>query len=153
MEAYNSGWQALESNNLPLAQQKLELAYLYVPQNTEINLALGNLWLERKDPARAEAFYRATLALEPGHKSALNNLGIVALDTGRWDTAVELFEAAIAAEPRNAKSHYLLARALTENGQVERALSEVETALKLSPDQRQFLSLQDQIRKQERQRP
>jgi tetratricopeptide (TPR) repeat protein len=148
LEAYNSGWQALESNNLPLAQQKLELAYRYVPQNTEINLALGNLWLGRKEPARAEAFYRATLALEPNHKSALNNLGIVALDTGRWDTAVEWFEGAIAVEPRDAKSHYLLAKAQFKRGNPKDADHEVRKALELKPNQPEFKILWDEIQQQ-----
>ncbi len=148
LEAYNSGWQALESNNLPLAQKKLELAYRYVPQNPEINLALGNLWLERKDFSRAETFYRATLALEPNHKSALNNLGVVALDTGRWDTAVELFEAAITAEPRDAKSHYLLAQAQFKSGNLKDADHEVRKALELKPDQPEFKMLWDEIQQQ-----
>ncbi len=148
LEAYNSGWQALESNNLPVAQKKLELAYRYVPQNPEINLALGNLWLERKDFARAETFYRATLALEPNHKSALNNLGVVALDTGRWETAVELFEAAITAEPRNAKSHYLLAQAQFKSGNLKDADHEVRKALELMPDQPEFKMLWDEIQQQ-----
>src|SRR5438046_7987005 len=45
LDAYNSGWQALESGNLALAENKLQLARAYVPTNTETNYAQGNLIL------------------------------------------------------------------------------------------------------------
>jgi hypothetical protein len=61
LDAYNSGWQALESNNLPLAEKKLGLAYAYVPDNPETNFALGNLRLAQGRTTGAESYYRATL--------------------------------------------------------------------------------------------
>ena len=45
LDSYNSGVRALESNNLRLARQKLDLAYAYSPANAGINFALGNLRL------------------------------------------------------------------------------------------------------------
>jgi len=62
LDPYNAGREALETGDLPMAQRKLELAYSYVPENAEINLALGNLWLERGDPEKAGKFYHDTLA-------------------------------------------------------------------------------------------
>ena len=145
LEAYNSGWQALESNNLPLAQKKLELAYRYVPQNSEINLALGNLWLERSDLAKAEGFYRATLALEPKHKSALSNLGVLVLRTNRAPEAVNLFQEALEVQPNDGKTHYLLALALLQTGARAEALSEAELAVRLKPEQPEFNALRRKI--------
>src|SRR5262249_54031314 len=80
LDAYNSGWQALESGNLSLAERKLELARAYVPDNAETNFALGNLKLAQNDPAAAQSFYRAVLNLDSKHKGAFNNLGVIALD-------------------------------------------------------------------------
>jgi tetratricopeptide (TPR) repeat protein len=145
LEAYNSGWQALESNNLPLAQKKLELAYRYVPQNPEINLALGNLWLERKDFARAEHYYLATLQLDPRHKAALTNLGLTALEQRQTERARELFRTALTLAPMDAKAHYLLARALFESGEQTEARAEIAAALKLKPDQPEFADLRQRI--------
>ncbi len=145
LNAYNSGWQALESNDLPLAQKKLELAYAYVPGNAEINLALGNLWFESKDEAKAGAFYQATLALAPEHKAALTNLGVLALNRSDWSGAVGLFRAALQRAQGDPKAHYLLARALFENGQQQEALGEVEAAVKLKPDQPEFVQLRERI--------
>lgn len=145
LEAYNSGWQALESGNIELAQQKLELAYAYVPDNSELNLALGNLHYERKDPAKAAAFYQATLALEPRHKSALTNLGVLYLENQRPDRAAELFRQVIELPPREAKTHYLLARAELQQGNRTAAGAEIEKALQLNPTQPEFLELRNKI--------
>lgn len=145
LDAYNSGWQALESNNLSLAQEKLELAQAYVPDNAEINLALGNLWSARNDLARAEAFYRTTLAIDPRHKSALSNLGVIALQTNRAPEAEGLFRAALEVLPNDAKTHYLLGRALLQNGNSFEAYAEAETAVRLKPDQPEFTALRDSL--------
>jgi tetratricopeptide (TPR) repeat protein len=145
LDAYNSGWQALESQNWPLAKKKLELAQAYVPDNAEINLALGNLWLERNDPLKAEGFYRATLAIEPRHKSALSNLGVLVLQTNRSLEAVNLFRTALKVQRDDAKTHYLLARALLQTGEKAEALSEAETAARLKPDQPEFAALRNSI--------
>jgi len=80
LDAYNSGWQALESSNLPLAEKKLAVAYAYVPENSETLFALGNLRFAQNDPSAAQSFYRSVLNLDPHHKGAFNNLGVIAFD-------------------------------------------------------------------------
>jgi tetratricopeptide (TPR) repeat protein len=146
LDAYNSGWQALEANNLPLAERKLELARAYVPHNAEINLALGNLWFAHKDFARAEHFYLAALQIDPRHKSALSNLGVIALEQRQSDRAVGLFRAALEVAPNEAKTHYLLARAHLANGRVAEARSHIEIALRLRPNQPEFVELATSLR-------
>jgi Tfp pilus assembly protein PilF len=147
LDAYNSGWQALESNNLPLAEKKLAVAYAYVPGNSETNFALGNLRLAQNHTEQAESFYRAVLAIDPQHKGALNNLGVVALEEKRWRDAQSFFLAALKQEPRNPKTHYLLARAQLKQGNIARARAEIEVALQLKPNQPEFLALQMEISK------
>ncbi|HYN00529.1 MAG TPA: tetratricopeptide repeat protein, partial [Aestuariivirgaceae bacterium] len=146
MEAYNSGRQALEANNLPLAEVHLLRAYSYVPDNPETNLALGNLRLAQGDRTAAKSFYRAALQADSRHKSALNNLGVVALEERQWETAINFFQASIQSDPADAKTHYLLARAELENGDAAAALSEIEIALRLNPEQPEFRALLDTIR-------
>jgi tetratricopeptide (TPR) repeat protein len=146
MEAYNAGRQAIESNNLPLAEQQLQRAYAYAPDNPETNFALGNLRLAQGDREGAKFFYRATLRAESQHKSALNNLGVLALEERQWDTAIKFLQASLQSDPADAKTHYLLARAELENGDVAAALSEIEIALRLKPEQPEFRALLDTIR-------
>ena len=87
LDAYNSGWQALESNNLALAEKKLAVAYAYVPDNSETLFALGNLRLAQQKADDALAFYWAVLSIDPKHKGALNNLGVIALDARDYANA------------------------------------------------------------------
>src|SRR5260370_28799623 len=91
LDAYNSGWQALESNNLPLAEKKLAIAYAYVPDNSETLFALGNLRLAQNDCVAAQSFYRAVLDLDPQHTAAFNNLVVIPLDSFLYSVAENLF--------------------------------------------------------------
>jgi len=145
MEAYNSGRLALETNNLPLAKEKLDRARSLVPENPEINFALGNLYLEQADPVRAKAFYDAALKTDATHKGALNNLGVIALEENHPGAAAEYFRRALAQEPRNAKTHYLLAKALAGLGDLAGARTEAARALELGPDQPEFKIFRDKI--------
>ncbi len=145
LDPYNSGWQALESRNFPLAKEKLELAYAYVPTNAEINFALGNLQLEQGNPNAAKPYYAATLQLDPEHEGAWNNLGLLALGEERWELAAKFFVGALKTSPDDPKTHYLLAQANFELGNYEAAQTEVATALRAKPDQPEFVELQRKV--------
>jgi tetratricopeptide (TPR) repeat protein len=139
------------------AQQNLETAYRYVPDNADIDFALGNLWLARSqattgaaqlstaDRTKAKLFYRRALTLNPRHTGTLNNLGVLAMEEERWPLAQEFLTAALATEPDDAKAHYLLARAYFGDKKLDAARQEVETALRLRPGQKQFEALRDQL--------
>ena len=146
MEAYNSGRQALEANNLPLAEVHLQRAFAYVPDNPETNFALGNLRLAQGNRPAAKSFYRAALQIDGRHKSALNNLGVLALEERQLEIAINFFRASLQSDPADAKTHYLLAKAEFENGNTAAALSEIEIALRLNPEQPEFRALLDTIR-------
>lgn len=145
LDAYNSGRFALETNNLLLAEHYLERAHTLVPDNAETNFALGNLRFAQGDPAAAKTHYEAALKIDSKHKGALNNLGVLALDDNQPAAAVDYFQRARALEPRNAKTHYLLAKALDLTGHRDEARVEAARAVELSPDQPEFKALQDQL--------
>jgi hypothetical protein len=150
LDAYNSGWQALESNNLQLAEKKLAVAYAYVPGNSETLFALGNLRLAQNDPAAALAFYRAVLNLDPQHKGAFNNLGVIALDANQLAEAENWFRRAANVDPRNAKTHFLLAKTLLAKNDRRAAQVEIDAAIGLKPDQPEFEELKRQIEEDSR---
>ncbi|MFN2541547.1 MAG: tetratricopeptide repeat protein [Chthoniobacterales bacterium] len=145
LDIYNSGWQAFESGDLAVAEQKLQLAYSYVPENAETNFALGNLRLAQGRPAEAKSYYFATLRLDPTHEGGYNNLGVLALQEKRWGLAARFFENALKQDPRDAKSYYLLAEAHFRDGDLSHARGEIAEALKLSPSQPEFTELWRQI--------
>ncbi|PYS66844.1 MAG: hypothetical protein DMF73_20735 [Acidobacteria bacterium] len=145
LDAYNSGWQALESNNLDLAAKKLALAYAYVPDNSETLFAIGNLRLAQNDRASARSFYRVVLNLDPKHKGAFNNLGVIALDEQQYAEAEKWFRRAQDVDPRNAKTHFLLAKTLFAENDRQAARIEIDIAIGLDPDQPEFAALKERI--------
>jgi hypothetical protein len=145
LDAYNSGWQALESGDLALAENKLQLARTYVPTNAETNFALGNLRLAEGNSAAASAFYLATLQLDNHHRGALNNLGVMALDGGKFDAAENWLRHAEDVDPGNAKIHFLLAKTLLAKDEHELAREEIEIAIRLRPNQIEFQQLKQKI--------
>src|SRR5204863_5263841 len=122
---YNAGLRAIDLRDWAGAQTKLELAHSYAPTSTEINLALGNLWLEQREFSRAERYYSDILRVDSGHKAALRNLGVAALFEKHWDSAANYFHAALQVDPADATTRYLYARAQYEEGCLDEALSEI----------------------------
>jgi cytochrome c-type biogenesis protein CcmH/NrfG len=145
LDAYNSGWQALESGNLSLAERKLELARAYVPDNAETNFALGNLKLAQNDTSAASSLYLTTLRLDPRHRGAINNLGVLALENGQPEVAEQRFREALAIDGCNPKTHFLLAKTLIAKGQNDNARAEIDRALALKPDQPEFKELRERM--------
>jgi hypothetical protein len=145
LDAYNSGRQALESNNLAQAEKKLALAYSYVPENAETNFALGNLYLARHETARAKSFYAVTLRLDRNHAGAYNNLGLVALEENQSELAADFFSQALKRGSHGAKTHYLLAEADFRSGKIDNARDEIAEAMRLSPAQTEFQKLRNEI--------
>jgi hypothetical protein len=145
LDTYNSGLQALETNDLSLARRKLDLARAYSPQNAEINFAEGNLHLALGEMAAAKAFYLAALRLDPTHSGAYNNLGVLALAENRWTLAIGFFQHAIKHSPNDAKTHFLLARAELKAGDVVSARREIARAIQLDPRHSEFFAVQQEI--------
>src|SRR5438270_9381529 len=146
LDAYNSGWQALESNNLPLAEKRLATAYAYVPDNSETVFALGNLRLAQENAEAAKSFYHALLEIDSRHKGALNNLGVLALEANRYGEAETWFRRAAVVDPSNAKTHFLLAKTLLAKNDRRAAETEIDAALRLKPDQPEFKALSEQMK-------
>jgi tetratricopeptide (TPR) repeat protein len=55
--------------------------------------------------SEAEGIYRNILAIDPKHLDSLHLLGVIALQFGQHDVAVELIGQAVAANKRNAEYH------------------------------------------------
>jgi Tfp pilus assembly protein PilF len=147
LDTYNSGLQALDAQQLPLARERLDLAYAYSPHNAEINFAEGNLHLALGETTTAEHFYLSVLRLDPWHIGACNNLGLLALEEKRWGLATQFFHRALTSSPNDAKLLYLLARAEFGSDDFPAALDAISAALQLDPTRLEFAALRDEIEK------
>jgi hypothetical protein len=139
------------------AQRNLEIAYSYVPNNEEIDFALGHMWLTRahfpwtdpnakaRDENLARTCFSQALRLNPHHEGTLNNWGALEMDVKHWDRAERFFLEAARAEPENAKAYYLIAMVQKEMGKIDEAKAAIQEALRLQPNQKQFLELQQEL--------
>ena len=145
LDTFNSGLQALDAGQLPLARKKLDLAYAYSPENAEINFAQGNLHLKLGETGAAKRYYFAALRLDPRHSGAFNNLGVLALQESRWELAARFFRHALEVEPNNGKSYFLLAKAEMNEGNRDKAERALARALELEPNRPEFQKLKVEL--------
>lgn len=149
LDQYNIGIKATEAGQLDEAERRLLEAYRYVPENAEINFALGNVMLARHDSFKAKMWYRQALALNPRHAGTFNNLGVMALEEERWPLAQKFFQQSLEMNPGDAKTNFLLASAALKNGDLGTARRAIDLALAGRPEQPEFLELRDEIGKRE----
>jgi len=89
---------------------------------------------QAKQLAEAEAIYRRILQQNPNHPDALRLLGMVAMQTGHSDAAIELLSRSIQAKPDVAETHASLGNILAMKGRLDDAISAYERAMQLKPD-------------------
>jgi hypothetical protein len=82
---------------------------------------------------RAAVYYRRYLEYRPDDASALGNLGVALMSTGRQDRALEAFGRAVRLAPADARLQRNYAMALLEIGQVDEAVAHAERAVELRP--------------------
>jgi tetratricopeptide (TPR) repeat protein len=82
---------------------------------------------------RAEALYRKVLRRVPAHADSLNLLGVIALDRGRPEHAVELIGRAILISPKFAEAYSNLGNALLAAGRLAEAIENYRQALTINP--------------------
>ena len=63
----------------------------------------------------------------------------------RFQLAEKFFTNSILAEPDYAKTHYLLAKTRLKLGDIAGSRACIEQALKLNPEQKEFIALQQEI--------
>ena len=83
--------------------------------------------------AQAEALYRQVLAAVPDHLDGLNLLGVLALQTGRSELAVELIGKAIALNDKVPDFHNNIGEAFRRLGRLDHAIEHFIKAIDLEP--------------------
>ena len=124
-----------EPSRAPLvaARAELERSLLARPDDFASQYNLGNLHLERGDPAAAADRYRRAVALRPDHVASLVNLSMAEARLGRLAEAEVALREAIRVQPREASAYYNLGLLLAERQKPAEARDALRRSLALDP--------------------
>ena len=100
------------------------------------NCILGQILLEKSQPAEAEPLLRAALAVNPRYAEALLALGKAELDLQHPRAAVDPLRKAIQIDPNYFQAHFVLGKALRQLGRTAEAATEQKTALDIQEKER-----------------
>jgi len=125
------------------AEQVYLQACRVAPMNARLYSNLGYLRWREQDLERAIQYYEKAIALDTGYEIPMNNLGVIYLDAlGQAAKSAELFERALAVNPRYALAYYNLGRAYSllerrlEAAESFQAAQEInEVSHELDPDE------------------
>ena len=104
--------EAFDHDDLPRAEEQLELLAGEAPRSADVHNRLGRVLLAEGRAADAEASFRRALQIDPDYVDALVGLGQAALATGRFADALRFVDQAIELEPPLAEAHLARGRAL-----------------------------------------
>ena len=83
---------------------------------------------------KAESIYQQILQTDPKHPIALHLLGMIALQMGKNDVALDLITKALAVEPNNANAYDAQGNALMNLERLDEAIASYNKALAIEPD-------------------
>ena len=90
---YQMGVSYLEERNYTAALTDLSEAEKLDPNNAELQYNLGRALTGKRRLDLAEQRFLRALALRPNYSEARNDLGVLYLETSRWDNAIQQFRA------------------------------------------------------------
>jgi tetratricopeptide (TPR) repeat protein len=103
------------------------------PKNLEVKTKLAMTYLS-DSPMQGVLMLREVLTEDPKNELALLNMGMLSIQSGQYERAVERLEELIKINPNHAQGHLLLGIALMNTGQKERARQQFENVKQMDKD-------------------
>jgi tetratricopeptide (TPR) repeat protein len=95
----------------------------------------------------AETYFENVLKIDSTQKETLNELGLCKICTGKYVEAAELFSKLLSLDPGNCEVFCNRAVAYLYNNQLDRAKEDIQTALKINPEDAVALSIKEELEK------
>lgn len=130
-----TGLERFNKGQIKEAIPALERAVQSAKADTGTKTALALAYTATNKPQKAEAQYEAILKDQPKDAPTLYRLGILKQQLNRPEESVALLERAVNADPKTAQFRAELAKAYGLAGHKDKALSEWQRVLKLTPPQ------------------
>lgn len=115
------------------AVDQFNLAIKARPKDAMVRVRLGELFVERYQPADASQAFEEALEIDPKNAHAM--LGIASVMAEKWDRrAVEMAQKAAEVDPKLTAAQELLSRLAAEEGDFPKAIEHATKALAISPE-------------------
>lgn len=137
--------------NLVLKEQPNEALDLLLPLVNEFSgwwnllFFIGLAYRSLGDYEIAEKYFENVLKIEEYQKETINELGLCKICRGKYTEAAELFTTLLNIEPGTCEIFCNRAVAHLYNEEIDRAKEDIETALKIDPNDEIALSIQAEI--------
>lgn len=95
----------------------------------------------------AEKYFENVLKIDPVQKESLNELGLCKIVRGKYAEAADLFTKLLSLEPGNCEVFCNRAVAYLYNNQMDKAREDIQTALKINPNDPVALSIKEELEK------
>ena len=129
----NRASDAIENHKLGEAASDLQQVIEHNPKNNMALVLLGNVYLQQKDYAKAEAVLKKAEANDPGNLGVQYNLGLLYEATDRFEQARVIFERLTREDAEDDSSWVLLGAALDGLGRESEAIHAYERAVGINP--------------------
>lgn len=123
----------LEQGHVSEATARLEQVLAHNPHHPYASGLLGEIALHRGDQAAAERRLLEATQRNPDWVQPWLHLATLYLSQKKSDEAHQLLDSGLKAIPKSEELRLLMATALAERGQIDRAIQEYETLLRLNP--------------------
>jgi len=114
-------------------RQYLEKAIAANPKNLEAKTKIGMTYFS-SNPPKGVGILREVLAEDPKNELVLFNLGMLAIQSGQYDRAIERLNELIAVNPKHTQGQLLLGVAYTNTGDKKKAREQFEKVKQLDKD-------------------
>jgi len=104
------------------------------PKNLEVKTKMAMTYLSSKAPMQGITMMREVLAEDPKNEFALYNMGMLSIQSGQYDRAVEHLEKLTAINQNHVQGQLLLGVAYMNKGNKEKARQQFELVKKLDKD-------------------
>jgi tetratricopeptide (TPR) repeat protein len=108
------------------------------PGNLDLKTKIAMTYVSGSNPMQGIMMIREVLAQDPENQYALLNLGLLSMQSGQFDKALERFEQLTTLNPEDSQAKFYLALCHKELGQPQKAL-EILEALKKTETNREIL--------------
>lgn len=120
--------------NLPDAQREYERLAADFPKTPNVQYAYGRFLTASGDDEKAIAAFEREIQNSSNHAMARFQIAYIKLRNKDAAGGVQLAEEAVKLNPRLALGHYLFGRLLFDTNQIPRAISELETSARMTPN-------------------